>query len=103
MGFICFVGEFVFAKSSLYMQYLMCARGCRAYIYLPTDVRVFYPDFARYPQLYQNHYGHLNGTLEAVLDVSQDLAQELQPFRAGVGIVLPELVVPSDEGVMLWG
>ena len=62
---------------------------------------VFYPDFARYPQLYQNHYGHLNGTLEAVLDVSQDLAQELQPFRAGVGIVLPELVVPSDEGVML--
>ena len=51
----------------------------------------------------QNYYCHLKGTLEVVLDASQDLAQELQPFRAGVVIVLPELVVPSDEGVMQWG
>ena len=51
----------------------------------------------------QNYYCHLKGTLEVVLDASQDLAQELQPFRAGVVIDLPGLVVPSDEGVKQWG
>ena len=51
----------------------------------------------------QNYYCHLKGTLEVVLDASQDLAQELQPFRAGVVIDLPDLVVPSDEGVKQWG
>lgn len=47
--------------------------------------------------------GHLNGTVESVLDANQGLADELQPFRAGVVIYLPDLVVPSEEGVMLWG
>ena len=51
----------------------------------------------------QNYYGHLNGTVEAVLDANQGLADEVQPFRAGVVINLPDLVVPSEEGVMLWG
>ena len=51
----------------------------------------------------QNYYGHLNGTVEAVLDANQGLADEMQPFRAGVVIYLPDWVVPSDEGVMLWG
>ena len=50
----------------------------------------------------QNYYGHLNGTVEAVLDANPGLADEVQPFRAGVDIHLPDVVVPSDEGVMLW-
>jgi len=27
---------------------------------------------------------------------------EVQPFRSGVVIHLPDVVVPSEEGVMLW-
>ena len=50
-----------------------------------------------------NFYGHLNGTVEAVLDVNQGLANEAQPFRTGLLIYLPDLPVPSDEVVMLWG
>ena len=49
------------------------------------------------------YYGHLNGTVEAVLDANQGLANEAQPFRAGLLIHLPDLPAPSDEGVMLWG
>ncbi len=33
--------------------------------------------------LCQNYFGHPNGTVEAVLDANQGLADELQPFRAG--------------------
>ena len=51
----------------------------------------------------QNYYGHLNGSIEAVLNANQGLSDEVQPFRAGVMIVLPDLVVTSEEGVMLWG
>ena len=51
----------------------------------------------------QNYYGHLNGTVEAVLDGNQGLADEVQPFRAGLMIRLPDLPAPSDEVVMLWG
>ena len=53
--------------------------------------------------LCHHYYGHLNGTVEAVLDANQGLADELQPFRAGVVIYLPDLVVPSEDGVTLWG
>ena len=31
-----------------------------------------------------NVYGHLNGSTEAVLDANQGLADEPQPYRAGV-------------------
>ena len=51
----------------------------------------------------QNYYGHLNGSIEAVLNANQGLSDEVQPFRAGVMIVLPDLVVPSEEGVRWWG
>jgi len=43
-----------------------------------------------------------NGTVEAVLDATLGLADKVQPFRAGVVIDLPDLVVPSEEGVVLW-
>ena len=50
----------------------------------------------------QNYYGHLNGSVEAVLDANQGLAEEVQPFKAGLVIHLPDLPAPSDEVVMLW-
>ncbi|MFJ2479262.1 tail protein X [Pseudomonas sp. NPDC087598] len=49
-----------------------------------------------------NAYGHLNGSVEAVLDANQGLADEPQPFRAGVIIVLPDLPMPTEEGISLW-
>lgn len=52
--------------------------------------------------LCQNYYGHLKGTVQAVLDANQALADEVQPYRAGVVIHLPDVVGASEEGVMLW-
>jgi phage tail protein X len=49
-----------------------------------------------------HYYGHLNGTVEAVLAANQGLADEPQPFRAGVIIWLPDLPAPTVEAVQLW-
>lgn len=49
-----------------------------------------------------NAYGHLSGSVEAVLDANQGLAAEPQPYRDGVVIVLPDLPAPTKEGVSLW-
>ncbi|CAI8789339.1 Phage tail protein [Pseudomonas sp. IT-P171] len=49
-----------------------------------------------------NFYGHLVGTVEAVLNANQGLAEEAQPYRAGVLIVLPDLPKPIEEQVTLW-
>jgi phage tail protein X len=49
-----------------------------------------------------NYYGHLVGSVEAVLAANQGLADEVQPFRAGVLIVLPDLPDPIEEQVTLW-
>jgi len=50
----------------------------------------------------QHYYGHLIGTVEAVLDANQGLGEEPQPFRAGLLIVLPDIAVPVDDMVSLW-
>ncbi|AAZ35776.1 tail protein X [Pseudomonas savastanoi pv. phaseolicola] len=50
-----------------------------------------------------NYYGHLKGSVEAVLDANQGLADVVQPYRAGLVITLPDLPAPSGETVMLWG
>lgn len=50
----------------------------------------------------QHYYGHLNGTVEAVLDANQGLADEPQPFRDGLRIQLPDIEVAIDESVTLW-
>jgi phage tail protein X len=50
-----------------------------------------------------NYYGHLAGSVEAVLGANQGLADEAQPYRAGVLIVLPDLPPPIEEQVTLWG
>lgn len=52
--------------------------------------------------LCHQYYGHLNGSVEAVLDANQGLADEPQPFRAGVLIVLPDLPSHADASVLLW-
>jgi phage tail protein X len=52
--------------------------------------------------LCQQYYGHLNGSVEAVLDANQGLADEPQPFRAGVLIRLPQLSVRAEAMVQLW-
>jgi len=49
-----------------------------------------------------NFYGHLTGSVEAVLDANQGLADEPQPYRAGVVITLPDLEAPVQEQVTLW-
>lgn len=52
--------------------------------------------------LCQHYYGHLAGTVEAVLDTNQGLADEAQPFRAGVRILLPELSMAISTSLQLW-
>ncbi|PWY44435.1 tail protein X [Pseudomonas sp. RW405] len=50
----------------------------------------------------QQHYGNLNGTVEAVLDANPDLAREAQPYRAGLLVLLPDLSVPAVELLQLF-
>jgi phage tail protein X len=50
----------------------------------------------------QHYYGHLIGTVEAVLDANQGLSDEVQPFRAGLLIRLPVVAAAVDETVTLW-
>ncbi|WP_110968335.1 tail protein X [Pseudomonas huaxiensis] len=52
--------------------------------------------------LCQHYYGHLNGSVEAVLAANQGLADIPQPYRAGVLIKLPDLPVSTDATVRLW-
>ncbi|WP_175651273.1 tail protein X [Pseudomonas sp. Marseille-P9899] len=52
--------------------------------------------------LCQHYYGHLKGSVEAVLDANQGLADEAQPFRAGVLIRLPVWSATADATVLLW-
>lgn len=49
-----------------------------------------------------NYYGHLNRSVEAVLDANQGLAEEPQPYRSGVIITLPDLPAPIEEVLSLW-
>ncbi|CAM4057500.1 Baseplate protein X [Pseudomonas reidholzensis] len=50
-----------------------------------------------------HYYGHLNGTLEAVLAANQGLAEQPQPFPGGVLIALPQLsVAPVSATLQLW-
>lgn len=52
--------------------------------------------------LCQHYYGHLNGTVEAVLNANQGLADEPQPYRAGLLIWLPDLPAPTEALIQLW-
>jgi phage tail protein X len=50
----------------------------------------------------QHYYGHLNGTVEAVLDANQGLADEPQPFGDGLRIRLPAVLSVAQETLSLW-
>jgi phage tail protein X len=51
----------------------------------------------------QHFYGHLRGTVEAVLEANEGLAREPQPFRVGLLILLPDLpVAVATASVALW-
>jgi phage tail protein X len=67
---------------------------------MATTCRTYYSDLL--DTVCHNYYGHLNGTVEAVLAANQGLADEPQPFRAGVIIVLPDLPAQTLEDVQLW-
>ena len=47
-------------------------------------------------------YGTLQGTVEAVYDANPGLANQQQPFAAGVEILMPDLDAPRVESVQLW-
>ncbi|VVN45016.1 tail protein X [Pseudomonas fluorescens] len=50
-----------------------------------------------------NAYGHLNGSVEAVLVANPGLASEPEPYCGGVLIRLPDLAQASDDqAVQLW-
>lgn len=49
-----------------------------------------------------HYYGHLRGTMEAVLETNEGLGREPQPFRAGLRIVLPDVVETASTSVQLW-
>ncbi|MFV3366563.1 tail protein X [Pseudomonas sp. NY15435] len=53
-------------------------------------------------QLCYQHYGHLKGCVEAVLNANPGLADEPQPLRAGVLIRMPDLGAPDNPQVRLW-
>jgi phage tail protein X len=53
--------------------------------------------------LCHNYYGHLDGSVEAVLAVNPGLSVEVQPYRGGLLIALPDLARASDDQVIqLW-
>ncbi|MHA7113735.1 tail protein X [Pseudomonas promysalinigenes] len=52
--------------------------------------------------LCQHFYGHLDGSVEAVLQANQGLAEQAQPFRSGVMIRLPPLTPAPAKVVQLW-
>lgn len=50
------------------------------------------------------YYGRMEGVVEAVLGANPGLADEAQPFRAGVVFKLPDLALPADtdDQIQLW-
>jgi len=52
--------------------------------------------------LCHHYYGHLDGTVEAVLQANQGLADEVQPFRSGVVVRLPALSAAAATSIQLW-
>lgn len=47
-------------------------------------------------------YGHLMGTVEAVLNANPGLSEQPQPYRSGLLIRLPDLVAAVQESITLW-
>lgn len=53
-------------------------------------------------RLCYRHYGHLMGTVEAVLEANPGLAVRAQPFVFGVVIHMPDLAQARTDVINLW-
>ena len=53
-------------------------------------------------RLCHQHYGHLMGTVEAVLEANPGLDACSQPFVSGVIIHLPDLATARTDVINLW-
>ena len=53
-------------------------------------------------RLCHQHYGHLMGTVEAVLEANQGLAERSQSFVSGLVIHLPDLPPARTDVINLW-
>jgi phage tail protein X len=53
-------------------------------------------------RLCQQNYGHLMGTVEAVLEANPGLAERSQPFVSGVVILMPDLAPARTDVINLW-
>lgn len=53
-------------------------------------------------RLCHQHYGHLMGTVEAVMETNPGLASRAQPFISGVVILLPDLSLARTDVINLW-
>jgi phage tail protein X len=59
-------------------------------------------DGERLDTLCQRHYGHLRGSVEAVLAANPGLSSYPPHLPGGVPILLPELPDPQPARVRLW-
>ena len=59
-------------------------------------------DSDRLDALCHYYYGHLDGTVEAVIAANPGLAATPQPFVSGVLIELPDLPARVEKQVQLW-
>ena len=59
-------------------------------------------DGDRLDSICQRFYGHLDGTVEAVVESNAGLAKIPQPFDSGLVVVLPDLPVRAEKTVRLW-
>ncbi len=48
------------------------------------------------------YYGHLNGSVEAVLEANPGLAAKPQPFVSGIEFSMPDIAVPVTKEINLW-
>lgn len=61
-------------------------------------------DRDRLDQWVYRHYGHLRGSVEAVLDANPGLAQQPMELPAGLAMMAPDLPSPYRVAdVHLWG
>lgn len=53
-------------------------------------------------RLFHQYYGHVMGTVEAVLEANPGLAVRAQPFVSGVVTQLPDLAPARTDVINLW-
>lgn len=67
-----------------------------------SRIAVVTRDGERLDTLCRRHYGHLRGSVEAVLAANPGLATRTPHLPGGVRVVLPPLPAPAPARVRLW-